>query len=318
MKRRNLSLTFILLAFALCSCGGGASPEAADETVRIGAMKGATAIGLAKYIEDAPDGVSFEVVTADEIVPLLVRGGIDMAAVPANLAATLYNNTDGAIRVAAVNLLGLNYIVETGGEIQSVGDLRGKTVVAVGKGTTPEITLRHILTQNGLDPGKDVTLEFRNEPGEVVAWLKQNGGAAMLPQPFVTTAMDNVEGLREALDLTVEWDKLGSPGTLVTGVFVVRASFIEEYPEMVRRVMESYCISLNWVNDYPAEAAPFVEKLGIASADVAERAIPKCHLVFLEGAEMRETLEAFYSVLFEAAPGSIGGAMPDDGFYYVP
>ena len=314
MKRFLLCL--ILPALALCACGGGASPAETAETVRIGAMKGATAIGLAKYMEDAPDGVSFDVVTADEIVPLLIRGEIDMAAIPSNLAATLYNNTNGAIRVVAVNTLGLTYIVETGDTIGSVQDLRGKTIAAAGKGTPPEITLRHILTQNGLDPDQDVTMEFRNEPAEVVAWLKQNGGVAMLPQPFVTTAMDNVEGLREALDLTAEWDKLDSSGTLIIGVFAARADFLER--KDAAAVLRDYRASVGWVNENPAAAAPIVEKLGIAPSGVAERAIPKCRLTFVEGAEMREMLEAYLAVLFANAPETVGGAMPGDDFYYVP
>jgi NitT/TauT family transport system substrate-binding protein len=285
--------------------------------VRIGALKGTTAIGLVKFIEDAPDAVSFELVTTDEIVPMLVRGDVDMAAIPANLAATLYNNTNGAIRVLAINTLGLNYIVETGLEIKNIEDLRGKTVLAIGRGTTPEITLRHILRQNGIDPDRDLTLEFKSEAAEVVAILKQRGGVAMLPQPFVTTATDNVPELREALDLTAEWDKLGNAGTLVTGVFVARADFLALNRDTAF-VMDQYRASAEWVNANPAQAAPLVERHGIAAADVAGRAIPKCNITLVEGAEMKQMLEAYLAVLFETAPESVGGALPGDDFYYVP
>jgi NitT/TauT family transport system substrate-binding protein len=323
LKRLLLCFTSILLALVLCACDGdspspGEPPEAFGP-VRIGAMKGPTAIGMVHFIENNGGQAEFEIVTTDEIVPLLVQGSIDMAAIPANLAATLYNNTNGAIRVVAVNTLGLNYIMETGDEIRSVEDLRGKIVVTIGKGTTPEITLRHILAQNGIDPDKDITLEFRSEPAEVVAHLKQNGGIAMLPQPFVTTAMDNVEGLREALDLTAEWDRLGSSGTLVTGVFVARADFLERTPEAVLSgILAMYRDSVEWVRANPAEAAPLVEKAGIAPADIAERAIPKCHITFIEGEEMKQTLKAYLGVLFENAPESVGGALPGDDFYVAP
>ena len=319
MKRFSIYFTSILLALALCACGG-ASPAGPKETVRIGALKGATTIGLVKYMDDEAgkaSNVSFQVVTTDEIVPMLIRGEVDMAAIPSNLAAILYHNTNGAIRVVAVNTLGLTYIVETGEEIQSIEDLRGKTVIATGKGAAPEITLRHILTQNGIDPDRDVTLEFRSEPGEIVAWLKQSGGVAMLQQPFVTTAMGSVEGLREAIDLTAEWDKLGAPGTLVIGVFVARADFLER-TEDVSAVLARYRASVEWVNAHPAEAAPLVEELGIAPAGAAERAIPKCNVTFIEGAGMKQLLETYYSVLFEAAPESIGGELPGDSLYYVP
>jgi NitT/TauT family transport system substrate-binding protein len=304
----------LCLALALGACYDSAGVEG---EVRIGAMRGVTAIGMVKFIEDAPANITFEIVSHDEIVPLLVRGDVDSAAVPANLAATLYNNTKGSIRVLAVNTLGVTYIVETGNEIRSIQDLRGKTVIAVGKGTTPDITLRHILMKNGIDPDRDLTLEFRSEPGEVVAWLNQNGGIAMLPQPFVTTAMDNTPGLREALSLTVEWDKLDMPGPLITGVFVARAEFLEREKDLAF-VMEQYRKSVEWVTGSPALAAPLVEGLGIAPAGVAERAIPKCHITLVEGAEMKQMLESYLAVLFENAPESVGGALPDEIFYHVP
>jgi NitT/TauT family transport system substrate-binding protein len=311
------------LALSLCACGAASpSPSGPEEPVRIGALRGATAIGLVKLMEDAktpgssPD-LLFDVVTTDELVPLLARGELDMAAVPAHLAATLYNNTGGAFRVVAVNTLGLFYIVETGDTIHSIEDLRGKTVMSTGKGTTPEFTLRHILRQNGIDPDTGLTLEFKNEPAEIVAILRQNGGIAMLQQPFVTTAEDNVPELREALDLTKEWDKLDSSGTLVIGVFIARTAFLEQ-TAAVPAILDGYRRSVDWVNQNPAEAAPLVEELGIAAADVAARAIPKCHTVFVEGAEMREMLEGYFAALFENAPESVGGALPGPDFYYVP
>ncbi|MDR1669852.1 MAG: PhnD/SsuA/transferrin family substrate-binding protein [Oscillospiraceae bacterium] len=308
---------FILIPLLfLCSCGSP-SPSEAKAPVRVGALKGATTIGMVKYIEDAAESAAFSVVTADEIVPMIVKGELDMAAIPVNLAATLYQKTGGAVRVLAINTLGLTYIVETGGEIQTVEDLRGKTVFATGKSNTPEYTLRRILREYGLDPETDLTLEFKNEPAEVVAHLKLNGGVAMLPQPFVTTAGDTVPGLREAIDLTEEWGKLDGAGTLVIGVLIARTEFLEREAD-VGAALDACRASVGWVTDNPAEAAPLVEKAGIAPASVAERAIPKCHLTFIEGAEMRETLSAFLKVMFDDAPESVGGALPGDDFYYVP
>ncbi|MCL2004121.1 MAG: PhnD/SsuA/transferrin family substrate-binding protein [Oscillospiraceae bacterium] len=319
MKRFCLLLAALLPALTLASC---ASPEPSPElpgTLRIGALRGATAMGMTHWIENAGEGVSFEIATPDEIVPMLVQGRVDMAAIPANMAAALYNNTGGTIRVAAINTLGLTYIVETGDTVQSVADLRGRTVVATGKSTVTEYTLRHILTQNGLDPDRDVTLEFKSEPAEALAHLRQHGGIAMLPQPFVTSAMDNVPGLREALDLTAEWDKLPDSGTLVVGVLAVRADFLDEYPDVFPKlVLPLYRSSAAWVNANPAQAAPLIEALGVAAADVAERAIPKCRITFIEGAEMKRLLEPYLAVLFEAAPESVGGALPGDDFYVIP
>ncbi len=316
IKRLTALTALVLMCALLFACSTPSSSEP-KEPIRVGALKGATTIGMVKYIEDAAEDTDFSVVTIDEIVPMVVKGEVDVAAVPVNLAATLFKNTDGAIRVLAVNTLGLTYIVETGDEIHSVEDLRGKTVIATGKSTTPEFTLRHILRQNGLDPDVDLTLEFRNEPAEAVAHLKLNGGIAMLPQPFVTSAEDTVPGLREAIDLTKEWEKLGDAGPLVIGVLIARTEFLER-EEDVSAVLDACRASAEWVVANPAEAAPLVEKTGIAPAAIAKRAIPKCHITFIEGTEMKEMLSAFLTVMFENAPESVGGTLPGDEFYYAP
>ena len=226
MKR--LVALILLIAFSLVLCVGcNKDDELPEKTVaRIAGMKGPTSIGLTKVMEDNDGSYEFTVEgTADAIVPKLVKGELDMAAVPANLASTLYNNTEGEIQILAVNTLGVLYIVSKGVEINSIEDLKGKTVLATGKGTTPEYALRYILKENGIDPEADLTLDFKSEATEVVAALKNSeSGVAMLPQPYVTVAMSNVSGLEIALDLNEEWKKVSPESAIVTGVLVVRKS----------------------------------------------------------------------------------------------
>ena len=165
---------------------------------------------------------------ADEVVPLLVKGDIDAAAVPANLAATLYQKTNGAVEVACVNTLGVLYIVENGETVNSVADLKGQTLVTTGKGTTPEYVLRYVLSENGIDPDNDVTIEYCSEATEALSKVQAGEAStiAMLPQPFVTSALSQVEGLRVALDMNEEWQKVAG-SKLVTGVLVVRKDAVE-------------------------------------------------------------------------------------------
>ena len=169
------------------------------------------------------------------MTPKLVQGELDIAAVPANLASVLYNNTKGQVQVLAVNTLGVLYIVENGETVQSAADLKGKTIYASGKGSTPEYALNYILTENGIDPAADVTIEWKSEHSECVASLAATENAiAMLPQPFVTTAQTQNENLRVALDITEEWEKLasesGSDATLITGVVVAARTLWSRTP----------------------------------------------------------------------------------------
>ena len=257
----------------------------------------------------------------DEVTPKIVQGEIDIAAVPANVASVLYNNTEGGVKVLAINTLGVLYMVESGDTIHSAEDLRGKTIYASGKGATPEYALNYILEQNGIDPAKDVTIEWKSEHSECVAALNASENAiAMLPQPFVTTAQSKNSNLRVALDLTEEWDKLQenaeSPSTLVTGVVVARTEFIEQNPQAVEDFLKHYQESVDYVNKNVNEGAALVGKYDIVTEAVAQKAIPECNITFISGNEMKEKLSGYLSVLNDQNAKSIGGKLPADDFYY--
>lgn len=301
----------------------GEEKKAEPVDIRIGGLKGPTSMGMVKLMESAEAGEAANNYTftisgsADEVTPKLVKGELDMAAIPANLASVLYNNTNGEIKLLAVNTLGVVYIVEKGNIIQSFEDLKGKTIYATGKGSTPEYTLRYLLSENGIDPDKDVKLEWKAEPTEVVALFSQlENGVAMMPQPYVTVAQTQIEGLRIAIDLTKEWDKLDNGSALITGVLVVRKDFGEKYPDQIAAFLDEYKQSTEYVNSNISEAAKLVEKYGIVKAQIAEKAIPYCNIYYMEGAEMKTSMQGYLKVLFEQNPKSIGGKLPQDDFYY--
>ncbi len=295
------------------------------ETVpaRIAALKGPTAMGLAHLMSsDSADYNWTLAASADEITPKLVQGELDIAAVPANLASVLYNNTKGGIQVLAVNTLGVLYIVESGDTVHSVEDLRGKTIYSSGKGSTPEYALTYMLSQNGIDPETDVTIEWKSEHSECVAALAAEENAiAMLPQPFVTTAQTKNEAIRVALDLTEEWEKLSStaekPATLITGVAVARKEFVEQNPELVAQFLKDYESSVDFALNSVDETAALIGELDIVPEPVAKKALPECNITFIAGAEMQEALSGYLQTLFDQNPKAIGGTMPGEDFYYA-
>lgn len=297
-----------------------ASAETADGVLRVAGLKGPTTMGLVNLMagEDAAD-YDFEMYgKADEIVPQLVKGELDAAAVPANLAATLYQKTNGAIEVACINTLGVLYVVENGETVNSVEDLKGKTIVTTGKGTTPEYVLRYILTENGVDPDNDVTLDFYSEATEALAQLQAGTSTiAMLPQPFVTSALAQVEGLRVALDMNEEWEKVAG-SKLVTGVLVARKDAVKADPARFAAFMDGYKASVEAANTDLENTAALCEQYGIvAKAALAQKALPNCNIVFETGDEMKTDLETYFNVLYAADPTSVGGQLPADDFYYA-
>ena len=305
-----------------------ASEETADlDTATVAALKGPTAMGMVKMMSDdaASDSPLYDFniyASADEITPKLVQGELDIAAVPANLASVLYNNTEGQVQVLAINTLGVLYIVENGDTVQSVEDLKGKTIFASGKGSTPEYALNYMLTENGIDPETDVTIEWKSEHSECVAALAADAtGIAMLPQPFVTTAQTQNENLRVALDMTQEWEKLasasGSDATLITGVVVGRKDFVEQNPDLVDTFLSQYEQSVAYTQEDVEGAAKLIGEYDIVPEAVAQKALPACNITFIAGDEMQAKLSAYLQTLLEQNPQSIGGELPDDGFYYL-
>lgn len=294
-------------------------------TITIASLKGPTTMGLVGLMDETATFVDDYQVTVygspDEVVPLVAQGAVDVALIPSNLAAVLYNKTKGTeqqISVAAVNTLGVLNIVEVGETVTTLEDLKGKTIYSTGKGASPEYVLNYLLTEAGLTPGVDVTVNYLTEHTEVVATLAATPGAiGVLPQPFVTIAEAKTPGLRVALDLTEEWAAVSPDSQLITGVVVVNNAFAAENPEAVARFLADYEASTEWVNASPAEAAPLIVAAGIVpDPAIAEKAIPKCYITYVAGAELKTNLGGYLQVLFDADPKSVGGALPGDDFYF--
>ena len=294
--------------------------------INVAALKGPTAIGMVKMMEDSKAGETknndiFTIAgTADEISTGLIKGDFDIAAVPCNLASVLYNNTKGQIKLAGVNTLGVLYIVETGDTIHSVEDLKGKTIYSTGLGTTPQFTLNYLLTAYGIDPEKDVTIEYKTEATEVAAMLSDSDNAvAMLPQPYVTTVMMNNDKVRIALDVAKEWDAVSEDGSsVVTGVVVVRSDFLENNKAAVDAFMDEYNTSAEFANDDIEKTSELVEEFGIFKAAVIKQALPYCGITLIQGEDMKTKVSGYLTALFNQNPKAVGGALPSDDFYYMP
>lgn len=337
MKKLFALLLAVCMLAALCAgCGNTAPTEetqapaatAPEEavTVRLGGLKGPTSMGMVKLLADNDAGETvnkYEFTmsgAADELTPKILQGELDILAVPVNLGSILYNNSQGAVQLLAVNTLGVIYITEKGGETVTDWDsLKGQTIYATGKGSTPEYALNYLLTENGLDPATDVTIEWKSEPAEIVAQMAaQDHAIAMLPQPFVSVAQSKFADLKIVMDLTEEWDALGKGSQLNTAGLIVRTEFAKEHPEAVAAFLEEYAASTEYVNANVKEAAQLVGQYDIVDAAIAEAAIPYCNIVCVTGEEMKTSVDGFFQVLFDQNPKSVGGTMPGDDFYYLP
>ena len=299
----------------------GAEP-ASRKAFNIYSLKGPTTMGLVTLLRDSLMGKTENeykptlCTAADEVTAALVNGDADIALLPANAAAALFNKA-GGFSVVGINTLGVLYMLENGKSVQSMDDLAGKTVFLTGKGTTPEYALRYLLSAHGIED--QVTLEFKSEAQEVVEAMAQNTAAiGVLPQPFATAAQIQNDGLRQALNLTEEWAAVTQDSILVTGVTVVRNEILEQYPLEIALFLKEAAQGVENVNKDPKEAAKIIAELGIvAKAPIAEKALPFCNLVSITGTEMKTLLSGYLQTLFDQNPKAVGGTMPADNFYYT-
>ena len=314
---------------------------AADEflpyqTVHLGLLSGPTGMGAAKMLADNDEAYAqveagtyeggtllrYEVTLgsdpANDIVPRLTNGELDIAAIPTNLAATLYNRTDGGIKLLALNTLGVLHILENGDTVNSLADLEGRTLYATGQGSNPEYVLNYLLEANGLDPAADVDIQWLASEELTARMASGDIDLCMLPVPAATTVMMQNSDVRDAIDLNDAWTESGAQGTFTMGCLVARTEWLEDNSELVPGILTEYAASIDYVNSNPEEAAALIEQYGIVpKAAVAQAAIPQANMVCVTGEDMKGIAD-YYQVLFDADPTSIGGAIPGEDFYYIP
>lgn len=295
--------------------------EASDEVLRVGSLKGPTTMGLVNLMSEvesgAKSGYSFEMQSQpDVIMSELVSGKLDIALLPANVAAVAYNKTKHGVSAIDINTLGVLYCVTGDENIKSVKDLAGKTVLSTGQGASPEYVLNYLLEKNGVT---DCDVQFKSEATEIAALLKQDPAKiAILPQPFVTVATAQNDQLKVAFSLTDEWKSVSPDSKLLTGVTVVRNEVLENRAAEVDQFIADHQASTEKAATDVDATAELVAKYGIiAKAPVAKKALPNCNIVAIAGDEMKTDLAGYLQVLFDANPKSVGGTMPDDDFYYI-
>ncbi len=331
MKKTAAFVLLLILTLSLVSCTGigevtefqgSTSDVREDDTeIRVAVLNGTTGFGIAPLYNDIRSGESQINARIDFyadptlVAPLVIGGNIDIAAVPTNLASVLYNKTQGAIEVLAVNTLGVLYAVENGNTVNTLADLEGKTVYLPGSGSNPEYVLKALLKLAGLE--EKVTLDYTYAtPDELTAALASGKAAiGVIPEPKVTAAMTKNAELRIAIDFSKEWKTL-TGSELVQGCLIARKAFVDEHPMAVEAFLAAYEASVKKLNSDLEAGARAVVEAGIANNEaLVKNAIPRCNITYLVGDDMKNGLNSFWKALFEQVPSSVGGVLPDENIF---
>jgi len=326
MKKILLITLVVLLLLSTLGCNNNSVNTVIEEplNLNVATLKGPTGIGMIQLIDsytNPTDNLHFNYIiesSPDSLVAKLIKGELDIAAVPTNLASIIYNKTEGNYKLANINTLNVMYIVSKGAKIDSIKDLKGKTLYISGQGATPDYVTRYLLKENNLEIGKDIEVNYTLDHASLSqAILSGDVEIGVLPEPFVTTTMMKDPEVTISVDLLEEWEKIADDTLLALGGIIIKTELIENHPEIVTNFLNEYKSSVNYVNNNIVESSKLVEKHKILpSAKLAELAIPKCNIVYMDASENKENLDKYYKILFDFNPKSIGGKLPDSNFYY--
>lgn len=335
-KWMSIVLATLMTVLLLAGCGGqemnssAVSAPATKANVNVVAIAGPTGVGMVDLMQKDAAGTAaneytFNLVSdPQQAVAAVSQKKADIAAVPTNLASTLYKKTNGNVQVLALNTLGVLYMLENGNTVKTVADLKGKTIYTSGQGANPEYILRYVLEKNNIDPDKDVTIKFVADNDQLTAAVATGEAqVAMVPEPKVTACRVQMKAKDKtpatiALNMTEEWQKVANgESALVMGCVIVRKDFAAANPAAVTAFLTEYEASINTVKADVDAAAVLCETYGvIPKAAIAKQAIPNCNLTFVKGEAMKNQLKGYLTVLHGYNPAAIGNALPADDFYY--
>lgn len=332
-KFLSILIISVLTAVSFASCGTNNNLPTVSETpisteesfapadFKIGALKGPTGMGISKLMAESENkpyrnNYSVELFSAPtDVTALLLKGELDIAAVPTNLAATLYNKSEGKIQLLALNTLGVLYVLEKGDTVHSVKDLEGKKIYSSGQASTPEYALNYVLKANNVK----CEVEYYATHAELATHaLAGDADIILIPEPQVSTILSKNSDFRIAVDFNEAWNEACDNKAIFSmGCLAVRKEFAENNRQALEEFVKDYTESVEFVNNNAKEASEIIAKYEIvASAAVAEKAIPNCKMVTVTGEEMKTKTATYLQILFDSDPKSIGGALPGEDFYY--
>ena len=315
-----LSAVLVLSVLAGCTSPAPAAPapDSLSSPLNVGTLMGPTGMGMAGLFGREDEGFQMNLYDApDQCMAGLLNGDLDVAAIPSNVAAVLYNKTEGGIRLLGVNTGGVLYVLSNNAEpVSSLADLKGKTVYASGMGGVPEYAFKALMEKEGLAES-DVELIWMNSHADVVSTLISQGGYALVPEPQVTVAGTKADTVKVDLDINAMW-KESFGYDLPMGVIACRAEIADNRADDLGYFLREYNKVLEGYNADKDAAAETIANAGILpAAGVAKAAMPRCNIMLETGiAHAKDILTPLYETLFSFNPQSVGGSIPGDDFYF--
>ncbi|HYX08798.1 MAG TPA: ABC transporter substrate-binding protein [Bacteroidales bacterium] len=317
----QLSLALGLLFLLSCSSGGKKKPA---NTITIVTLRGPSAISMIKMI-DSPKmdkHIELQFIIKDDpnqVKPYLVRGEADFAVLPSTMAAVLYNQ-GLPYQLTSIPLWGTLHLFGSDTTIHSWQDLKGTRVYSMARGMTPDIVFRYLLNAHGLQPDKDVTLDYSFPTHRDLANAVAAGRASLgvISEPLVSMVISRNPKVHEIFDLDKEWNKATHDSIpFAQTALIVNKKFAESNPDKVMAFLDFYKEACQWINTHPAKGSKLIVTSRILPDTlVARKSIPGCNIRFANAWPVRNQINDYFNVFYTFNPDMLGGKLPDEEFYY--
>ena len=282
-------------------------------------------MAMIKMIEDLPvlgDGFKtvFEIKNEpNQVKAMIMKGSPDFAVVPTTMAALLYNKGYDYL-LAAIPVWGTLYIFGSDTSVHSWEGLKGKRVSLMGKGNTPDVLFRYLAVANGIDPEKDLLLDY-SFPGHIELANAIASGISelgVISEPMVSLAQQKNPKVKPLIDLNLEWEKrFGDSIPLAQTSLLVKKEFLTNHPQLVEEYLEKISESIEWVNTNPDSAASLIKKFDILpDSALAVLSIPRCNIKYSTASKEKIGIQEYLKVFYTFNPLIIGGKLPNEEFYY--
>lgn len=318
---RGRLIIFIVFSL-LMGCRNPVRNDGDKHSYKIATLKGPSSMGMIKLIDSINNAGNTNIQIDIMNDPIQVRkmmldGTADFAILPTTMAAILYNKGLD-YRLIAIPGWGTLYLVGEDTTINSWNDIRNKRVNVMAKGMTPDVVFRYLLQKNGINPDKDITLDysFPTHIDLANAIAARQAKLGVIPEPLVSLVMHKNKKLHPIFDLNLEWNKQQSTSIAMTA-FLGSNSILKDSPQLAEQLISSYKNSVQWVNQHPDSAATLIVKYGILpDYQVALQSIPRSNLNFVRANKIQTQIDEYLKVFYDMNPDIIGGKIPDENFFY--
>lgn len=255
--------------------------------------------------------------TPETLSTSIMKEEADIAVVPSNMAAIAYNKTEN-YQIAGTVGSGSFYLVSTE-NINDFDQLVGKAVWNIGKGLTPDLTVRSILKDKEIDED-NINFNYVNSTNELVPLLATGKAkTGFIPEPALTSLLSKNHNIKIIKGINDTWKEINeSKNGYPQSTLIVKSSFARENEEFINCLLGQMSNSIEWANRNGEKVGQYAKEIGSSiEPSIISKSLERSNLKFIKIHNSKQDYEDYFSKLGSFDEKSLGGKLPDEGIYFT-